>query len=257
MKTQQNTIEKLAGYLDAAKRLFIFTGAGISTDSGIPDFRGPDGVWKRRQPVYYQDFMAHEASRIEYWEYKREWWEQNRDARPNRIHAAVADLETVGKIHKVVTQNIDGLHRLAGTSPDKLIELHGTNWEVECQSCWGRSEPGAHFDYLKKTGKAPVCHCGGFLKPATISFGQNLITDDMENAFEAAANADCVVALGSTLSVYPASTFPLEAAKRGTPYIIINQGTTDHDGLSEVSLRIDGKIGDFFPPAVKAVLGST
>ncbi len=254
MNVEQDIIEKLAGYLKSANKLFIFTGAGISTDSGIPDFRGPDGVWKRRKPVYYNDFMNHEASRIEYWEYKLEWWEHNRDAKPNRIHSAVADLEKHGKVLKVVTQNIDGLHRIAGTSPEKLIELHGTNWEVECQSCGELSKPGRHFDYLKQTGKPPGCNCGGYLKPATISFGQNLISDDMDNAFEAALEADCVIALGSTLSVYPASTFPLESAKRGVPYIIINQGATDHDGLDEVNLRIDGKIGSYLPQAVKAAL---
>lgn len=254
MKTEQEIIQSLSDFLRKAEKLFVFTGAGISTDSGIPDFRGPDGVWKRRQPVYYQDFMAYEESRVEYWEYKLEWWEQNRSAQPNSIHSAIAELEKQGKILKVVTQNIDGLHSIAGTSPGKLIELHGTNWEVECQSCGDRSEPGEHFDYLKQTAKAPLCKCGGYLKPATISFGQNLISEDMDEAFEVALKADCVLSLGSTLSVYPASTFPLEAAKRGTPYIIINQGATDHDGLNEISLRIDGKIGNVFPQAVKLAL---
>ena len=254
MNSDKQTIEQLAEYLKRAEKLFFFTGAGISTDSGIPDFRGPNGVWKRRQPVYYQDFMAHEASRIEYWEYKLEWWEQNRDAKPNPIHYAIADLETHGKVLSLVTQNIDGLHQIAGASPEKLIELHGTNRAVECQSCGARSKPGKHFDFLKKTGKAPVCNCGGYLKPATISFGQNLISDDMDKAFAAAIEADCVIALGSTLSVYPAASFPLEAAKKGTTYIIINQGATDHDGLKEVSLRIDGPIGDIFPQAVDLAL---
>ncbi len=254
MNTNQHTIEQLTTYLKKAEKLFFFTGAGISTDSGIPDFRGPDGIWKRRKPVYYQDFMAHEASRIEYWEYKLEWWEQNRDAKPNPIHYAISDLERHGKVLSLVTQNIDGLHRIAGTPAEKLIELHGTNWEVECQTCLARSKPGKHFEFLKKTGKAPDCNCGGYLKPATISFGQNLISDDMENAFTAALEADCVIALGSTLSVYPAATFPLEAAKNGAPYIVINQGATDHDGLKEVSLRLDGKIGDIFPQAVAMAL---
>ncbi len=156
----------------------------------------------------------------------------------------------------MVTQNIDGLHRIAGTSAEKLIELHGTNWIIECQSCLIRSKPGEHFDYLKKTGKAPVCHCGGYLKPATISFGQNLVSDDMDNAFTAALKTDCVIALGSTLSVYPAASFPLEAAKNGAPYIIINQGATDHDGLKDVSLRIDEPIGNVFPQAVEMALDS-
>lgn len=249
-----DSIQALSGYLKTSENLFIFTGAGISTDSGIPDFRGPDGIWKRRQPVNYQDFMAHESARIEYWEYKLEWWENNRFAEPNNIHSAIAELEKHGRVLKVVTQNIDGLHRIAGTTREKLIEIHGTNWEVECQACGERSEPAGHFDHLKKSGKAPVCYCGGYLKPATISFGQNLVEKDMEAAYQSALKADCVISLGSTLSVYPAASFPLEAAKRGAPYIIINQGATDHDRLAEVSLRIDRKIGEVFPQAVELAL---
>ncbi len=254
MGTKQSLVEQLAGYIKKSDTIFFFTGAGISTDSGIPDFRGPNGVWKRRQPVYYQDFMTHESSRTEYWEYKSEWWEHNRDAQPNSIHRAISDLEKAGKVLRVVTQNIDGLHHIAGTSREKLIELHGTNWEVECQRCRERNGPAEHFEKFKQTGKAPVCHCGGYLKPATISFGQNLIPQDMENASTAALESDCVIALGSTLSVYPAASFPLEAAKQGTPYIIINMGETEHDGLKEVSLRIDSPIGDIFPQAVSRVL---
>ncbi len=245
---------QITQYIRKARKIYFFTGAGISTDSGIPDFRGPKGVWKTRQPVYYDDFMSSEKSRIDYWDYKLEWWENNRDAKPNSIHKAIVDLEKAGKVLMVVTQNIDGLHRLAGTSAKKIIELHGTNWKIECQTCLKRSEPGAHFDYFKSTGKAPVCDCSGFLKPATISFGQQLVEEDMEKAHEVSQQADCVIALGSTLSVYPAANFPLEAAKRGVPYIIINIGRTEHDNLAEVSLRIETSIGDIFPQAVKEAL---
>ena len=117
----------LVEYLRASAKILVFTGAGISTGSGIPDFRGPDGVWKRRQPVYYQDFMTSEAARIEHWDYKLEGWLAFRDACPNATHRAVVDLERAGKILMVVTQNIDGLHSKAGTSPDRLVEIHGTN----------------------------------------------------------------------------------------------------------------------------------
>ena len=118
---------KLADYLRASQRALIFTGAGISTGSGIPDFRGPQGVWTRRQPVYYQDFMTSEAARIEHWDYKLEAWESFREARPNEVHRAIVRLEAAGKIEMVVTQNIDGLHTLAGTPPERLVELHGSN----------------------------------------------------------------------------------------------------------------------------------
>src|SRR6266478_3869014 len=183
----------LAAYLRAAKRALIFTGAGISTGSGIPDFRGPQGVWKRRQPVYYQDFMSSEAARIEHWEYKLEAWESFRDARPNGVHEAIVGLERAGKVRMVVTQNIDGLHTLAGTSRERLVELHGTNSLVECQTCHRRDEPEAHFDYFRRHRKAPLCACGGFLKPATISFGQEIDPEELARARAAALETDLVV----------------------------------------------------------------
>src|SRR2546430_11634362 len=128
-------IEKLAGYLRAGKDILVFTGAGISTGSGIPDFRGPQGVWTKRKPVYYHEFMASESARIEHWDYKLEGWETFRNARPNAIHDAIVRLEHAGKLLLVVTQNIDGLHSKAGTSQEHLVELHGTNSLVECQNC--------------------------------------------------------------------------------------------------------------------------
>ena len=244
----------LADYLRTARRTLIFTGAGISTGSGIPDFRGPQGVWKRRQPVYFQDFMTSEAARIEHWDYKLEGRDAFRDARPNAVHEAIVRLERAGRVHAVITQNIDGLHSRAGTSAERLIELHGTNSEVECQSCRRRSDPELHFESFRRTRKPPQCDCGGFLKPATISFGQNLDPQVLERAAEATRTADLVVALGSTLSVYPAASFPLSAAQRGVPYIIINRGATEHDGYAGVSLRLEGEVGEIFPAAVAAAL---
>jgi len=247
-------MEKLVGLLRARKRILVFTGAGISTGSGIPDFRGPEGVWKRRQPVYYHDFMRSEAAPVEHWDYKLEGWPAFRDARPNATHKAIVRLEQAGKVLAVVTQNIDGLHARAGTSAERLIELHGTNAFVECQSCGKRSEPGPHFEAFRKTRRPPVCECGGFLKPATISFGQNLRNEDLERAQEAATRADLVVALGSTLSVYPAANIPLIAAGRGAPYVIINRGPTEHDGLPEVTLRLEGDVEEVWPAAAEKVL---
>ena len=164
----------LADYLRNSNKALIFTGAGISTGSGIPDFRGPQGVWTRRQPVYYQDFMTSEAARIEHWDYKLEGRDAFRDAQPNAVHQAIVRLERAGKLLCVITQNIDGLHSLAGTSAERLVELHGTNALVECQSCHWRGDPEPHFEYFRRTRKPPLCQCGGFLKPATISFGQSL-----------------------------------------------------------------------------------
>lgn len=245
---------RLAEFLRASRKALIFTGAGISTASGIPDFRGPQGVWTRRKPVYFQDFLTSEAARIEHWDYKLEGWDGFRTAQPNAVHRAVVALEKAGRVLMVVTQNIDGLHALAGTSPERLVELHGTNLLVECVSCHMRTDPEAHFEFFRLHRQPPRCECGGFLKPATISFGQSLDPQVLEKAHAAAMGADLVVALGSTLSVYPAASFPLLAAQRGIPYVIINRGATDHDHESSVSLRIEGDVADLFPRAVAAAL---
>ncbi len=248
----QTDRSELVEHLRRSKKILVFTGAGISTGSGIPDFRGPDGVWKRRQPVYYQDFMTSEAARVEHWDFKLEGWAAFRDAQPNATHRAIVRLEQAGKVLLVVTQNIDGLHERAGTSRERLVELHGTNSFVECQTCGRRSDPAPHFDYFRDTRRPPHCECGGFLKPATISFGQNLRAEDLERAQEGAARADLAVALGSTLSVYPAANIPLIAAGRGAPYVVINRGPTEHDALPEVTLRLEGDVGEIFPQAVEA-----
>lgn len=245
---------RLADYLRNSQRALIFTGAGVSTASGIPDFRGPEGVWKRRQPVYYDDFMSSEAARIEHWDYKLEGRDAFRGARPNAVHDSMLHLERAGKLRAVVTQNIDGLHGAAGTSADLLVELHGTNALVECQTCGWRGDPEPHFETFRRTRRPPLCACGGFLKPATISFGQSLNPRELARAHAAAMEADLVIALGSTLSVYPAASFPLIAAERGAPYIIINQGATQHDEDRRVTLRINGEVGAVFPSAVDAAL---
>jgi NAD-dependent protein deacetylase/lipoamidase len=250
----KDKIAALSQYLRQSRRILLFTGAGVSTASGIPDFRGPQGVWTRRKPVYYQEFMTSEAARIEHWDYKLEGLPAMAAAQPNDVHLAIVTLEKADRVLMVVTQNIDGLHSLAGTSPDRLVELHGTNAMVECQSCQARSNPQPHYDYFRQYRKCPVCECGGYLKIATISFGQSLSPEILGRASDAATKADLVVALGSTLSVYPAASIPMLAAERGTPYIIINKGPTDHDGLPLVTMRVEGDVEKVFPEAVAATL---
>jgi NAD-dependent deacetylase len=245
---------RLVDHLRAARRILVFTGAGISTASGIPDYRGPNGVWKRRQPVYYDAFMSSEAARIEYWEFKLESWAVYQRAQPNAVHLAIVALERAGRVAAVVTQNVDGLHRRAGTSPKLLIEMHGTDLLVECQRCYAASDPAPHFDAFRETRRPPMCACGGVLKPATISFGQSLRPATLERAASAAMRADLVLALGSTLSVYPAASVPLAAASRGAGYVIVNQGPTDHDECEHVTLRLDGDVTAIVPDAVTAAL---
>tara|TARA_B100001123_G_scaffold447238_1_gene604152 strand:- start:3020 stop:3772 length:753 start_codon:yes stop_codon:yes gene_type:complete len=246
----------LTHLLRNASHILVFTGAGISTNSGIRDFRGPTGVWTERQPVYFDDFMTSEGARIEYWDQKCQAWPSFRDAEPNAVHTSVADLERADRLAMVVTQNIDGLHSLGGTSSERLVELHGTNTAVECMSCHARSDPDPHVKYFLEIGTPPVCDCGGYLKPATISFGQNLDPEELERAAAAVQETDLVVALGSTLSVYPASGFPLAAAARGVPYVVVNRGATDHDGHAAVTLRLEGDVVDLFPPAVAEALAT-
>ena len=249
-----NPTQTLATMLAAGRRILVFTGAGISTASGIPDFRGPNGVWTRRQPVYYQDFMTSERARIEHWDYKLEGWPAFQAAKPNAIHRAIVGLQEARRLEMVVTQNIDGLHARSGIAPERLVELHGTNDYLECQTCRRRFDPAPHFEAFRASRRSPLCGCGGFLKPATISFGQALRAEDLAKAEAAAARADLVVALGSTLSVYPASAMPLLAAQRGAPYAIINRGATEHDGRAEVTLRIEGDVAEVFPAAVESVV---
>jgi NAD-dependent deacetylase len=248
------SVDSLAALLRKAQCILVFTGAGVSTGSGIPDFRGPQGVWKKRKPVYYQDFMSSESARIEHWEFKLEGWPGFKAAKPNACHHAIVALEHAHKLEALVTQNIDGLHTSAGTSTGKLVELHGTNMLVECQACGARSDPDPWFEQFSENRKPPRCSCGGFLKPATISFGQNLRAEDLARAESAAHHCDLVIALGSTLSVYPAANIPLLAVRHGAPYAIVNQGATDHYAFPEVTLRLEGNVVELFPLAVQNAL---
>jgi NAD-dependent protein deacetylase/lipoamidase len=247
-----SAITELTALLKRARRVLAFTGAGISTGSGIPDFRGPKGVWQTRAPTYYQDFIASERARCEYWEFKLESWHVFRDARPNEAHLALVELERIGKLEALVTQNVDGLHQAAGTSQKLLIELHGTNSEVECIGCGKREPPQRSMDDFAASRRPPRClGCDGLMKPAVVMFGQALVPEHLERAREAAESADLILALGSSLVVTPAANIPLFGAQRGTPYVIVNQGETPHDEVA--TLRIDDDVGKVLAPAVAAL----
>jgi NAD-dependent deacetylase len=243
-------ISRLAELLGNAQRVLVFTGAGISTGSHIPDYRGPDGVWKTKTPVLYDEFRTDPERRKAYWEYKLESFPIFRAAKPNRTHLAIVELERLGKVGHVVTQNIDGLHAAAGTSREKLIELHGTAAEVECDSCKLREQPERCMHEFERTREPPVCpSCGGFMRPAVIMFGQNLNLDDLGRARISSRDSDLVIALGSSLVVTPAADVPLVGVQRGVRYVIVNRGETPHDRLA--SLRVDDDVAEIFPPAVE------
>jgi NAD-dependent deacetylase len=245
-------VAELASFLARARRVLAFTGAGISTASKIPDFRGPDGVWRTRTPVEYPEFRRSEAARVEYWSWKLEGHAAFRDARPNPAHAALVTLERLGKLEAVVTQNVDGLHRKAGTSRERLVEIHGTNSEAECLDCSRREPVGRALQAFADTREPPRClECGGLLKPAVVMFGQALNPDDIRRAHAAARNADLVMALGSSLLVTPAADVPLVAVRRKVPYVIVNRGATPHDAIA--TLRIDGDVSEVLPAATEGL----
>lgn len=244
---------RLVDLIRRSEQLLIFTGAGISTGSGIPDFRGPQGIWKKRKPVYFDDFLASEEKRVEYWDGKLEGWDAFRHAAPNACHLAIARLVQAGRALAVVTQNIDGLHVKAGVAEDRVIELHGTNATTVCLSCSLRADPAPAIEAFRARRATPRCECGGLLKFATISFGQPLEPATLARASAVTDAADAVLALGSTLSVHPAAAFPLMAAERGVPYGIVNQGETEQDGRA--TFKIDGDVVAIVPEAVDAALG--
>ncbi|GMR02304.1 MAG: NAD-dependent protein deacetylase [Acidimicrobiia bacterium] len=246
----------LAQLIDDADAILIVTGAGVSTETGIPDFRGPKGVWKTQRPVEFQDFISSEERRVDYWDQKIASAEYIDAAQPGAVHRACVELEEAGKLEAIVTQNIDGLHSMAGSSPEKVVEVHGTAREAGCLDCGKRSPITPHLDTFTKTRIPPRCSCGGLLKPATISFGQQLDPMTIYKATRAAEACDLVIALGTTLSVYPAADIPLHAARRGVPYAIVNQGRTDHDEATLVTLRIEGDVGEVFSRAIAEALTS-
>jgi len=236
--TPDELLDTVAVWLADADRVLVFTGAGISTASGIPDFRGPDGVWTRTDPARYtiQNFLADPAVRRERW---RDRLASPIDtAQPNAAHVAVVDLERLGSVQMVVTQNIDGLHQAAGSR--RVIELHGTTREATCLSCHMRLPIERVLSRVAEGDLDPHCdRCDGLLKTATVSFGQPLVEADVEAAMAAARDCDVCLAVGSTLSVWPAAGVPLTAAREGARLVIVNQGDTDLDTAAAAIIHGD------------------
>jgi NAD-dependent deacetylase len=226
--------------IKAARKILVFTGAGLSTESGIPDFRSPGGVWDKYDPseFYFQRIVSDEKAREKYWVMSTEFYEILKDALPNRAHLAIKALEDTGKLLVIVTQNIDHLHHKAGNSPEKIIEIHGTAFSVSCLSCgkeYGRDEIQAR---LNAGVKIPYCDdCSGILKPDTISFGQAMPEDKMARAFRHAQECDLCIVLGSSLVVYPAASIPVQAHQSGAKLIIINLDETPLDPQADLVIH--------------------
>ncbi len=232
--------EALAGMIREADEICGFTGAGISTECGVPDFRSPGSPWMVNKPIPYQAFVASADARREAWRRKFAMDDTYAGARPGQGHKALAALHTAGRMPKLITQNIDGLHQASGLTDDVVIELHGNGGYATCLDCGERHELADIRPVFRSTGAAPPCRsCGGIVKSATISFGQAMPRRQMERAARAAASADLMLAIGSSLVVFPAAELPRITAENGGRLVILNREPTGLDDLASLVIRAD------------------
>ena len=242
-------IRGLRDLLQASQRAVVFTGAGISTESGIPDFRGPNGIWKKVRPIDFSDFVASEETRRESWRRKFSGDDKLIGADPNAGHRAVARLVELGKVSHIITQNVDNLHQVSGVPDDQVIELHGNAHYASCLDCGKRYELTDIKNRFMADETVPYCDaCNGIVKTATISFGQAMPVDEMQRAQEATLNCDLMMAIGSSLTVYPAAGFPVMAKRNGAALVILNNEETDLDPIAD--MVINRQIG----PTLSAVV---
>ncbi len=238
MTTYTQSINSLTRLLRESAHAVAFTGAGISTESGIPDFRGPGGLWSKIKPIQFQDFVASEEVRQESW---KQWFERGKDitqARPNTGHDALTHLVNISRLQTIITQNVDNLHQESGVPADRVVELHGNATYAKCLTCESRYE---HVDMEKEYRTngmiAPCGSCGGIIKNATISFGQAMPETPMTLAEVATMNSDLFIVLGSSLTVFPAAAFPQVAQANGAKLVIINQQSTPLDHIADLVLN--------------------
>jgi NAD-dependent deacetylase len=239
-----NDTDKFRAALGRCKRIVGFTGAGISTESGIPDYRSQGGIWDKFQPVYLDEFLADEDKRLLYWQRKKALWQGIKDARVSSTHEFFKQLYDSNKLLGLITQNIDGLHEKSGLPGHMLVNIHGSNLQVICMTCRDITPAHQTLDDLDLDNGAPLCaKCNGLLKPNTISFGQNLIQEDLERAQDLALSCDMMIAAGSTLLVQPAASFPVIAKNSGALLAIITQSDTPLDDAADFVFH--EKLGDF------------
>ncbi len=244
-------VARAAALIRAGQPAVSLTGAGVSTASGISDFRSPGGIWSRYKPVTIQEFLASDDARRRYWAYKQATFEEFAGAKPNAGHEALARLERGHYLQAIITQNIDGLHQAAGSR--RVLELHGTDRQVVCLSCQRTVERAAIQERLLAGESVPRCEvCSGFLKPATISFGQSLPADVLSEAAELTHACRCFLALGSSLVVYPAAELPAAAKRSGASLIVVNREPTPTDARAD--LVIHGDVSEVLPALAELVL---
>jgi NAD-dependent deacetylase len=224
--------------LRASSRAVVFTGAGISTESGIPDFRSPGGIWTKMAPIDFDDFVRSPEMRREAWRRRFAMEETFASAKPNEGHRAIAELVAAGKVTHVITQNIDNLHQESGVPSERVIELHGNTRYAKCLDCGAYTELSAIRAHFEQHGEPPDCSaCGGLLKTATISFGQPMPEAEMARAEHATLGCDLFLVLGSSLVVYPAAGFPLLARRNGAKLVIVNREPTDQDRIADLTIH--------------------
>jgi NAD-dependent deacetylase len=228
------SLEQFAAKIRESNEIVVFTGAGISTESGIPDFRSPGGIWTRYKPVTHQEYIASEQARIKAWKRRLETYDAAKSARPNIGHYFVNSLNVKEKLIGLITQNVDGLHSESGLPDDKIVELHGSNRKVICLNCSKEFDPDAVIKTLVGNFSSPKCDtCSGILKSATVSFGQAMPLDAMRKAEEWTAKAEVFVVMGSSLQVHPAAAFPVIAKRNGALLAIVNREAGPLDEVSD------------------------
>src|SRR5919108_608021 len=238
------TVEEFAAKIRTSHEIVVFTGAGISTESGIPDFRSPGGIWTRYKPITFQEYVSSESARIESWKRRLETHDAHKNAKPNVGHYFVRSLHEKGKLIGLITQNVDGLHTTAGLPDEKVVELHGSNRKIICLKCNKAFHPDAIIEKLVGEFRSPKCEvCGGILKSATISFGQAMPQEAMRQAQDWTEKARLFVVMGSSLQVQPAASFPVLAKRNGALLAIINREPTPLD--DEADFVHHGAIGEF------------
>jgi NAD-dependent deacetylase len=248
----EEKVAKIAEKIKAGEKNIIFTGAGISTESGIPDYRSQGGIWDRFRPVYFDEFMSSKESREEYW---RRWVELYRgllQAEPNPAHMTVAELCDADLLDAVITQNVDGLHQASGVSGDKIIELHGNTRRIRCMHCRKLTPTDEVWQRLAEGDTAPECSCSGFLKPDTVSFGQSMPADEVERATALSRTCDFFMVVGSTLLVQPAAHMPFYAKNNGAWLAIVNLSETPCDNICDVLVQEEA--GKVLPAILDQVL---
>ena len=237
-ETVPQHIAELRALIQVSERIVFFTGAGISTESGIPDFRGPNGIWNKITPIDFNDFVASEEMREESWRRKFSGDMKMENAKPNAGHLAITSLVNAGKVSHVITQNVDGLHQKSGTPNELVIELHGNASYATCLSCGKRYELADLREPFLRDGVIPYCNdCGGIIKTATISFGQAMPVEEMRRSEAASLDCDLFIAAGSSLTVYPAAGLPRMAKQSGARLVIINNQDTDLDRICDLVIQ--------------------